>query len=312
MNNKQQGRKCQSFGRRNLYRLMALIALSPLLVFASCSDAAEERAEKVGGVTARQVIENPAAYVGKTVTVSGDIEEIWGPRAFNMDSGLTVGELLVVGREPFPNVPDRGNTAFVVSDVATVTGVVRMLVIADVEREIGWDLDPNIEAEFNAKPVLIAQSISFKAGAARAPVSTANNAPANNMNTNQAAAGAELTDVLVIVAAPDRPSLVGRRVRFTDVKVQDVVGDTTFYVGPSATQRILVDLDEQPAPNSDVEGGVDVNPGQTISFTGVVTAMPAAAEAKTRFGRLLNESEFNNFLKQQIYIRTDKVNIAQK
>ncbi|HXG82684.1 MAG TPA: hypothetical protein VNI84_01535 [Pyrinomonadaceae bacterium] len=298
----------------------ATVALSSFLFLTACGESAGDRVEKVGGVTARQVIENPANYVGKTVTVSGDVEEIWGPRAFNMDSGASLGELLVVGREPFPQIPDAGNRAYVVSDVATVTGVVRLLVTADIEREIGWDLDPQIETEFNAKPVLIAQTISFRAGAGRPPAATANTnaAPMNanvapmNANVAQTGANAEITDVLIIVAEPNRPSLVGRRVRFTNVKVQDVVGDRTFYVGPGANQRMFVALEEEPSPNSPVEGKVDVNPGQTVSFTGTIMAMPTVDEAKKRFGRLMNDAELNALKNQQIYIRTDKVNIAGK
>ncbi|HXG85051.1 MAG TPA: hypothetical protein VNI84_13605 [Pyrinomonadaceae bacterium] len=286
--------------------LMAIALLMPVLLVSSCSDSASEKVEKVGGVTARQVIENPTAYVGKTVTVSGDVEEIWNPRAFNMDSGLTVGELLVVGREPFPNVPDKGaNTAYLVSDVATVTGVVRMLVTADVEREIGWDLDPRIEAEFNAKPVLIAQSIAFKPGANRAAI------PAN-ANGGQAANNDEITDYLIIVTTPDRSSLVGRRVRLTDVKVQSVVGDRTFYVGPSESQRVLVVLDEVKTPNSPTEGRYDINAGQTISFTGVIEKVPSVEEARQRFGKLMNEAELNKLKDQQILIHTDALNIKGK
>ena len=301
-----------SFGKTIFRRVgAATLAMSSFLFLTGCGESASDRVEKVGGVTARQVIENPANYVGKTVTVSGDVEEIWGPRAFNMDSDVTVGELLVIGREPFPQVAAAGNRAYVVSDVATVTGVVRLLVTADIEREIGWDLDPQIEAEFNAKPVLIAQTISFRAGAGAAPMTNAN-ANAAPSNANVAQTGDEITDVLIIVAEPNRPSLVGRRVRFTNVKVQDVVGDRTFYVGPSASQRMFVALEEEPSPNSPVEGKVNVNPGQTVSFTGTIVAMPTVDEAKKRFGRMMNDAELNALKNQQIYIRTDKVNIAGK
>jgi len=301
-----------NFGKTIFRRSGAImLMLSSFLFLTACGETASERVEKVGGVTARQVIENPANYVGKTVTVSGDVEEIWGPRAFNMDSDVTVGELLVIGREPFPQVAAAGNRAYVVSDVATVTGVVRLLVTADIEREIGWDLDPQIEAEFNAKPVLIAQTISFRAGAGAAPMTNAN-ANAAPSNANVAQTGDEITDVLIIVAEPNRPSLVGRRVRFTNVKVQDVVGDRTFYVGPSASQRMFVALEEEPSPNSPVEGKVNVNPGQTVSFTGTIVAMPTVDEAKKRFGRMMNDAELNALKNQQIYIRTDKVNIAGK
>lgn len=284
--------------------LAMLAVLLSMLLVTSCGESASERTETVGGVTARQIIENPAAYVGKTVTVSGDVEEIWTPRAFNMDSGLSVGELLVVGREPFPQVAEAGNRAYLVSDVATVTGVVRMFVTADIEREIGWDLDPRIEAEYNAKPVLIAQSASFRQGVNRA-------ATTPNSNANQSVGGDEITDYLIIVTAPDPPSLIGRRVHLTDVKVQSVIGDRTFYVGPSESQKVLVVLEEEKTPNTPLEGKVDVNPGQTVSFNGVIERMPSIEEARQRFGKLMNEAEFNKLPDQQIFIRVDRINIKK-
>ena len=170
--------------RKTLLRnFLATVTLSLFVFFIASCNTAEERVEKVGGVTAQQVIENPGAYVGKTVTVSGDVEEIWGPRAFNMDSGASVGELLVVGREPFPQVKvNNADTAYVINDIATVTGVVRLLVKEDIEREIGWDLDPQIVAKFTSKPVLVAQSVNFKPAANRTATTTA----PSNVNQNMA------------------------------------------------------------------------------------------------------------------------------
>ena len=159
--------------------LIAALLCSALLFAACASESPKERAAEVGGVTAAQVINNPSAYVGKTITVSGDVEEIHSPRAFNMDSGASVGELLVLGREPFPQLPEAGNRAYLVSDTATVTGIVRLLVTGEVERELGWDLTPEIEAEFSAKPVLIAQQVAFRPGA---NTNTARDAGMNNSN----------------------------------------------------------------------------------------------------------------------------------
>jgi hypothetical protein len=115
----------------------------------------------------------------------------------------------------------------------------------------------------------------------------------------------------LIVTPPDRSSLVGRRVRLTDVKVQSVIGDRTFYVGPSESQKVLVLLEEEKTPNSPVEGKVDVNPGQTVSFTGVIERVPSVEEARQRFGRLMNEAELNKLKDQQILIHTDAVNIKK-
>lgn len=311
-------RNSRFLGGTLFYRFGAMaVMLSSLVFLTACGETATERVDKVGGVTARQIIENPAAYVGKTVTVSGDVEEIWGPRAFNMDSGVSVGELLVVGREPFPQVGGATNRAVVVSDAATVTGVVRMLVTAEVEREIGWDLMPEIETEFNAKPVLIAQSVNFRAGAGAAAQPAANAGNANMMsNSNMAsnantAAGADITDVLLIVV-PDPTPLVGRRVRLTNASVQDVVGDRAFYIGANENQRVLVVFEEEPTPNTPIDGKVDVKEGQTVAINGVIRQMPSVEEARRRFGNLMNQPELNALANQRIYIQTDDPKIIKK
>ena len=313
----------RNHGKTIFRRLGALtLAVSSVLFLTSCADSASDRAEKTGGITSRQVIENPSAYVGKTVTVSGDVEDIWNPRAFNMDSGLSVGELLVVGREPFPQVGDANNRAYVISDVATVTGVVKMFVTADVEREIGWDLDPRIEAEFNAKPVLIAQSISFrqKAGNAAANANqtamTANN-NANQMMTNgnqmtansnnQTATGDKLTDAGVYTSTADKLSLVGKEIEFSNVRVGRVVGSRTFTVASGGGSEIYVMLDEESARGVGTQGKIGA--GKTLSLTGRFERLQAEEIndiANNRF-RPLTTAE-REFLKQTpIFLQAAKV-----
>lgn len=160
-------RPCSNFIRSRVVTTAALFLFVGLLGACSTSEPPAPAPGAVAGVTADKIIEHPNAYVGKTVTVSGDVEGIFGPRAFEIDDGLNVGTLLVLGREPFPQVPDAGNRAYVIDDTATVTGVVRMMVVADIEREIGWDLESHIEAEYTAKPVLLAQQVGFRPGTNR-------------------------------------------------------------------------------------------------------------------------------------------------
>ncbi len=326
LNDKQKQAARRNYGKTIFRYLGALtLAVSSVLFLTSCADSASDRAEKTGGVTARQVIENPSAYVGKTVTVSGDVEEIWGPRAFNMDSGLSVGELLVVGREPFPQVGEAGNRAYVVRDVATVTGVVRMLVTADVEREIGWDLDPRIEAEFNAKPVLIAQSISFRAAAAGSASTTANasgnqmamnanqmtannnaNQTAANNNAAQNATGNKLTDAGVYGSTADKLSLVGKEVQFSNLRVVRVVGPRTFTVA-SGSGEIYVMLDEESARGVGTQGQIGV--GKTLNLTGKFERLQAEEIndiSNNRFRPLTADERA--FLKNTpVFLQADKV-----
>ncbi len=104
---------------------------------------------------------NPNAVIGKTVTVVADVDEVYGPRAFKLDedsplAGGVDNDLLVLS-------PKAGDLAEIddqwTNNEVRVTGVVQRMNVKNIERELGWDLQPNLETEFKDKPVLIARSI---------------------------------------------------------------------------------------------------------------------------------------------------------
>ena len=117
-------------------------------------------------MTAGQIIDNPTAYVNQSLTVSGKVEDLHGPRAFTIDSGVQDGDLLVLGTEPFPQLDTLGAAGGRPTKdyTATITGTLRLFVASEVEREVGWDLDPKIEAEFENKAVLIGRTVTFSEG----------------------------------------------------------------------------------------------------------------------------------------------------
>lgn len=271
-----------------------LLVLALLALFTACS---EDKPAPGADVTAGRIIENPAEYVGRTLTVSGDVENVYGPRAFAMDSGVQAGELLVLGAEPFPQVSEGGGRAYVVRDNAKVTGTVVLLVSAEVERELGWDLDRQLEVEYEGKPVLIAKTATMTAGRGAATGASPQGSPAQG-----AAAGEPITDVLVIVAAPDRPSLVGKRVQLTDVPVRSVVSDRGFWVGPSDGQRMFVRLDEK-LDKGGMEQKLDVNKGQARTITGVIRELPSAQDIQRQWG--LESSEAAALKGERIYLHAE-------
>ncbi len=290
------------------------------VVLHACSDAATERAEEVGGVTARQIIENPKDYIGKTVTVSGNVEDIYDPRAFDMDSTTSIGNLLVIGAEPFPKVPDNDGRVATKGDIATVTGVVKMMTTVDeIEREIGWDLSTQIETTYKTKPVLIAKNSSFRAGT----ISPANTPDVNeiedaNKKLDQEAVKeqkptGEIVDFSDFERAVDRKSFVGKRVNLKAINVESVAGDRAFFVGTSPDKRVLVVFtEEEPGPKPQkFDGKIDVDKGQKISLEGVVRAMPPTAEAKSQFGHLMTAETLNSLRNEQTYIYTDDPRIVQ-
>lgn len=98
-----------------------------------------------------------------------------------------------------------------------------------------------------------------------------------------AAAGDPVRDLVYIVTVPDRRPLVGRTVVINNARVLDVVGDRGFWIGTSPAQRLFVMREEVPGqPPTDAE--LNINPGQIVSLSGVIRAMPDAPTATTLFG----------------------------
>ena len=139
------------------------------------------------------------------------------------------------------------------------------------------------------------------------------------VNDNRRAAAADqqpvvsappLTDLSSIAGASDKLSLAGRKAQFTNVTVQSVVGDKTFWIGPSKDKQLFVVLNEQPSPNKTVEGQVNVNPGQTVTVTGVIKKLPSMAEARKQWQ--LSDANSTTLANQQIYLAADHVDIVSK
>jgi hypothetical protein len=86
-----------------------------------------------------------------------------------------------------------------------------------------------------------------------------------------------------------------------------VVGDRTFWVGPSEDQQLFVVLDEEPSPTSPTEGQVDVNPGQRVSITGVVQEVPPMDEARESFE--LDEDNTARLAEERVYLAAEQVEV---
>lgn len=115
-----------------------------------------------GTVRVADIQEDPTRFVGQTVTVVADVEEVHSPRAFSLDedspaAGGIDNDLLVLS-------PQSGNLRDIddqwLNNKVRVTGKVGAVNVVEVEREIGWDLTPELEVEVGkAKAVLIASSV---------------------------------------------------------------------------------------------------------------------------------------------------------
>jgi hypothetical protein len=101
---------------------------------------------------------DPQTYVGQTVTPSGEVERVIGTQGFRFDPDERFDqEVLVLTRGPV----QLGAEGIEDGQKLRVTGTVRAFVVAEIERDLGWELDPEIEAEFSSKPVIIADTVAL-------------------------------------------------------------------------------------------------------------------------------------------------------
>ena len=115
-----------------------------------------------GTVRIADIMEEPARFMNQKVTVVADVEEVFGPRAMALDedapaAGGIDNDLLVLGKEAgkLASIDDQWT-----ENRVRVSGTIGKWAVVELEREIGWDLNPELEVELEgAGAVLVADSI---------------------------------------------------------------------------------------------------------------------------------------------------------
>jgi hypothetical protein len=123
------------------------------------------RYEDAQNVTVDEVLDETTEYVGETVTLRSEADQTDSPAVFKLDDDDGLGlfgldldsdEILVFNTSGVPfELPEEEDV-----DVQ-VTGIVRNLVQAEVEAELGFGLDPDYYLDYENQPVVFAQSIAL-------------------------------------------------------------------------------------------------------------------------------------------------------
>jgi hypothetical protein len=211
---------------------------------------------------------NTEKYIGQTISVDGEVDDVFGPRLFTIDErnwGDLDGEILVFMPSPL--------AAFVKEDDrVTITGTVKPFVKADVEREWGWlGLDPEIEVDFSKKPILVANRI---VGGNNNVAMVISSPAAGDRPVGTTGGGAtsptSVKDLAAVAGGDDE--LVGRQVDLTGLKVARSAAGRGFFV-QAGEQHVFV------LPAKD---GKRVTSGDTVSVKGVVLEMPDAMDDRLK------------------------------
>jgi hypothetical protein len=135
-----------------------------LLISFGCDTSRATDADRAEDGTTRvaDIAGEPDRFIGQTVTVVADVEEVHSPRAFSLDedspaAGGIDNDLLVLSPQA-GSLSDLDDTWL--NNKVRVTGRVGKMAVLDIEREVGWDLDPQLEMEVErARAILIATSV---------------------------------------------------------------------------------------------------------------------------------------------------------
>jgi len=143
-------------GTRRLRRTIGFLVLSPALALGACGQA--ETAGPENGVGVEQIRERDVyddgldRFVGKTVTVSAEVARIVTPSAFEIAGEGGPKPILVI-------TPPTTAAAIPDDSVVKVTGQVRELAIAEVERDLGVDLDDTALATYIDEHIIVADTV---------------------------------------------------------------------------------------------------------------------------------------------------------
>ena len=137
--------------------LAAALALSP---FASggVMARAQEREPTIDEIAA-----NPAAYYGETVTVTGSVEDILGPRSFTVgdDDLFLHEEVAVVSTAALTDDANQPMSADALADgQVRVTGTVHQFNLEAFEDRLGFDLPDGPWSDRAGQPAIIASSVT--------------------------------------------------------------------------------------------------------------------------------------------------------
>ena len=208
----------------------------------------------------------PSKYIGQTISVDGEVQDVLGPRLFTIDErnwGDLDGEVLVF-------VPTALAALINEDDQVTITGTVRPFMKTEIDKEWGWfGLDPEIEVEVSAKPILVATRVvggtsnvamTIEAPAGGKPVGT----------TGTANSGSPVSDSATLVSATE--AFVGRSVDLTGLRVAQVAPSGGFFVESAGRHLFVLPADRSRA----------VKVGDRVNVDGFVLRMPNAMEERLK------------------------------
>lgn len=141
--------------------VVGLLLAASMTVVSACAETPSEtttQEEATENVTTEELSSGAEGLIGETVSIRAEVEETVDETSFLLEDDQLFGgeDVLVINASGEPFVLTEGDDTPV-----QVTGEVQQLVVADFETEYGLDLDPDLYADYEDRPVVVAQSIAL-------------------------------------------------------------------------------------------------------------------------------------------------------
>ncbi|EDX87013.1 hypothetical protein S7335_4720 [Synechococcus sp. PCC 7335] len=142
-------------------RTVGLLLAASMTAVAACSETPSEtttQEEATENVTTEELSSGAEGLVGEMVSLRAEVEETVDDTSFLLEDDQLFGgeDVLVINVSGEPFVLAEGDDTEV-----QVTGEVQQLVVAEFETEYELSLDPNLYADYEDRPVVVAQSIAL-------------------------------------------------------------------------------------------------------------------------------------------------------
>ena len=210
--------------------------------------------------TVDKVKEAPAAYYGKKLTLTGEVDSPHADmREFTLEGseGIFDNDIRVLTKSPVK----MGGAPLAEDQRVIVTGTVRRFTTAEVEREVGWDLSPELEVELRDKPVLVAEEIRRVEPSATW--------------TDKTPEG-EIIGTMMLVTAVTPEALAGQKIRIDKAKVQSTTSKGVWIGSSHADQTFVM-----PTGDADLS---KIKAGDMVDVRGTVKKTPPVDEAIKAWG----------------------------
>lgn len=258
--------------------LMTIFAASLPLLLDAC-DAIEE---PPGLQTVDNVEKHPSEFIGKRVTLTGEVDSVFNDRAFELGGlqWMFGGDVLVVTRTPVT----LGKEKLAEGREIALSGVVREFVVTDIERELQWDLERKLEIEWQDKPVVIADSIS-----AVESYATWTGAPTPK---------SRIVSMWALYSTAQAGDLDGAEMALTNAELTERREGPGFWIGLHGHPRLFAVA----APGEQL---TKLPAGSRIDVEGTLHAMPPMAEATKRWS--LTDAERQQLSGEAVFLEVDSL-----